>query len=224
MRITLPSGTAAELATPQLLDGGPPHDVDRGLVLIPDIGGLRPLFDDQCQWLANESGSTVVAFEIWPDHPDTDLAWRLGNVGEIDHEKLIADVQHAADATKASTVGVLGFCMGGMFAFQAAATGRFHRAVPFYGMIRVPDAWAHPALVEPLEAVRVPGACPVLTIVGTDDPYTPPDDVAAAEAAGVTVVRYAGADHGFVHDPSRPSHRADDAVDAWRRAIAFLAE
>jgi carboxymethylenebutenolidase len=38
----------------------------------------------------------------------------------------------------------------------------------------------------------------------------------------VTVVRYDGADHGFVHDPSRPTHRADDAADAWDRALAFL--
>jgi hypothetical protein len=35
-------------------------------------------------------------------------------------------------------------------------------------------------------------------------------------------VRYEGADHGFVHAPDRPTHRADDAADAWRRAIAHL--
>ena len=45
----------------------------------------------------------------------------------------------------------------------------------------------------------------------------------ALEAAGVEVVRYEGADHGFAHDPSRPAHRAGDAADAWRRAIAHLA-
>jgi len=37
-------------------------------------------------------------------------------------------------------------------------------------------------------------------------------------------VRYEGADHGFVHDDTRPTHRAEDAADAWRRAIAFLSE
>ena len=46
--------------------------------------------------------------------------------------------------------------------------------------------------------------------------------IAAAEALGVHVVRYEGADHGFVHDPSRPTHRPDDAADAWRRVIGFL--
>ena len=38
MRITLPSGTPAEVARPP----GPPA---RGVVVIPDIMGLRPLFD-----------------------------------------------------------------------------------------------------------------------------------------------------------------------------------
>ena len=62
----------------------------------------------------------------------------------------------------------------------------------------------------------------VLAVMGTDDPYTPEPHLRELEAAGATVVRYEGAEHGFVHDPARPAHRADDAADAWRRAIAWL--
>ena len=36
------------------------------------------------------------------------------------------------------------------------------------------------------------------------------------------IVVYPEADHGFVHAPERPAHRADDAADAWRRVLAFL--
>jgi len=36
------------------------------------------------------------------------------------------------------------------------------------------------------------------------------------------VVRYADAEHGFAHDASRPTHRADDAADAFARAKAWL--
>jgi carboxymethylenebutenolidase len=114
--------------------------------------------------------------------------------------------------------------MGGMYALKAAGTGRFHRAVAFYGMFRVPPHWQGPTTVEPLEQLARAEACPALAIVGSLDQWTPPDDAAAAEVAGVTVVRYEGADHGFVHDDSRPTHRAADAADAWRRAIAFLDE
>jgi len=61
-----------------------------------------------------------------------------------------------------------------------------------------------------------------MAVAGTEDHWTPPEDLAELENAGVTVVSYVGADHGFVHDPSRPAHRADDAADAWDRALAFL--
>ena len=55
----------------------------------------------------------------------------------------------------------------------------------------------------------------------------PPADIEALRAAWADrpdceIVVYPDADHGFVHDPERPAHRADDAADAWRRALAFL--
>ena len=60
-------------------------------------------------------------------------------------------------------------------------------------------------------------------IAGTADQWVPAADLEALAAVGVEVGRYEGADHGFVHDPDRPAHRADDAADAWRRALAHLA-
>ena len=75
---------------------------------------------------------------------------------------------------------------------------------------------------DAIVTLRAADRCPVMAIIGTADPYTPAVDVADAEAAGVHIVRYEGAEHGFVHDASRPAHRAADAADAWRRVIAFL--
>lgn len=218
MRIELPSGTAAALAQPQ---GSTPS---RGLVVIPDIMGLRPLFDDMVDRLAADTGWSVCAAEPFAGHEDWTIEQRMqGGVPAIGGDRLLGDVVAAADATGCDTVGVLGFCMGGMLTFTAAATGRFHRAVGFYGMIRLPEPWRGPTIREPLDALRDPARCPTMAVIGTVDPYTPPADVADADAAGVEVVRYEGADHGFVHDASRPAHRADDAADAWRRALAFLA-
>jgi carboxymethylenebutenolidase len=164
----------------------------------------------------------VAAVEPWPGREHLPLEERLASVATIDDAALLADLSAAADALGVEPVGITGFCMGGMFTLKAAGTGRFHRAVAFYGMLRVPEHWRGAGSIEPLDAVVAPGACPAMAVVGTVDQWTPPADVAAAEAAGVEVVRYEGADHGFVHDPSRPAHRADDAADAWARAIAFL--
>ncbi len=216
MRITLPSGTPAEIARP---DG----DATMGLVVAPDIGGLRPLFDDLVARLAGEHGWVVCAFELWPGRDDVPtLPERLAAGGSLDDERVVGDALAAADATGAERVGMLGFCMGGMYALKAAGAGRFARVVSFYGMGRVPDMWRSPTQGEPLDALARPGACPALELAGTADEWVPESDLVALEAAGVEVVRYEGAQHGFVHDPSRPTHRADDAGDAWRRAIAHL--
>jgi len=216
VRITLPTGTAAELARPD-------SDIDPrlGVVLFPDIMGLRPLFDDMCARLAAEHSWVVCAPEPFPGQEDLDVPGRIALMPKLSDERLRADALAAADATGCERVVATGFCMGGMLTFKAAGSGRFARAAAFYGMIRLPDDWEG-ALAPPVEALASPDRCPTMAIVGSVDPYTPAADVGEAEALGVEVVRYEGADHGFVHDPSRPAHRAADAADAWRRVVAFL--
>ncbi|MEO6318807.1 MAG: dienelactone hydrolase family protein [Acidimicrobiales bacterium] len=217
MRTTLASGTPVGIALPS--DGRQPT---QGLVLIPDVMGLRQLFDEHIQRLADEEGWAVVAVEPWPGREHLTLEERLELVASIDDGAFLADLVAAADLLEVKPVGITGFCMGGMFALKAAGTGRFHRAVAFYGMLKVPEGWRGEGAIEPLDAVQAAEACPAMAIVGSEDRWTPEDDVAEAEAAGVTVVRYEGADHGFVHDDSRPAHRPADAADAWQRAISFL--
>ena len=217
MRITLPTGTPAELALPETVD-----DSTLGVVLFPDIMGLRPLFDDMCARLAAEQGWVVCAPEPFPGREHLSVDERLAVMADLDDAALRADALAAADATDRARVAVTGFCMGGMLAFKAAASGRFDRAAGFYGMIRLPEGWAGGSLQQPIDALSSPDRCPTLAIIGTADHFTPPADVAEAEALGVVVVSYADAEHGFVHDPTRPTHRADDAADAWRQVIAFL--
>ncbi len=216
MRITLPSGTPAELVKPSS------GSAAVGLVIIPDIMGLGPLFTDMATRLAESEGWAVCAVEPFSGREHLELAERLRSVGELNDAAIMEDVVAAADATECLQVGVLGFCMGGMYTLKASGTGRFTAAVSFYGMIHVPGQWQSDTQGDPLAAAQVDGACPVLAVVGTEDQWTPERDVAELEAGGATVVRYEGADHGFVHDPARPAHRPADAADAWERALAFL--
>jgi carboxymethylenebutenolidase len=109
-----------------------------------------------------------------------------------------------------------------MYALKAADSRAFDKVVAFYGMIRVPERFMGKGHREPLLSVSSPDAAPVLAFVGGRDEFTPAEDIDALEATGATVVRYPEGEHGFVHDPSRPTHRAEDAADAWARAITFL--
>ena len=216
MRITLPSGTAAELARP-------PGEPSFGLVVAPDLFGLRPLYDDLTARFACELDAVVVAAEPFPG-PDlsAEIASRVAALPGKTDALSLSDLVEAADATGQARVALIGFCMGGMYAFKASALGRFDRIVAFYGMIRLPESWRGAGQGEPLDALAKADTSRVLAIIGDHDTYTPPPDVQALEATGVRVVRYAEAEHGFAHDASRAMHRADDAADAFRRAYAHL--
>jgi len=215
MRIELPSGTTAEVARPT----GEPA---LGVVLLPDIMGLRPLFDALAARLAAQYGWMVVEPEPFPGRESEPVETRLATMGSYDHARHVADALAAADVLGVERVAVTGFCMGGMGVLRAAASGRFERAASFYGMVRLPADWS--GGTDPLdELLAHPGSAErVLAIIGTADPYTPPGDVDALAAAGATVVRYEGAEHGFVHDPDRPTHRPDDAADAWQRVASWF--
>ena len=238
MRITLPSGTAAEIARPSTAAASGPT---MGLVIAPDIFSLRPLYDDLVARLADEWNMVVCAPEPFPGRTlGPEIEPRFAAVATLDDTAHLRDLLEAADVVQADVVqadvvqaevatlggalrvGLLGFCLGGMYCHKASRVDRFERIVSFYGMIRVPEAWRSVTQGEPLEYLAAGHAERVLAIIGDRDHYTPPADVEALAASGVTVVHYPEAEHGFAHDASRPMHRADDAADAFSRAHGWL--
>lgn len=215
MQIQLPSGTPAEC---RLVDGA-----RRGLVVFPDIFGLRPLFADHVAHFASEWGVSTVAIEPFGPRTDLDdLDARFAAVASLRDSDRFRDLEEAAAATGCELVGLIGFCMGGMYCFKSAGLPCFDRIVSFYGMIHMPDNWKSPSHGDPLEYVRSGDAHKVLAIIGSQDTWTPPGHVDELRDAGVSVVEYSEAEHGFAHDASRPAHRSDDAADAFARARAWF--
>lgn len=213
----LPSGTAAVSC---VTDGA-----ERALVIIPDIMGLRPLFEEHTLRLARENDWSVCCFEIYAENPHYELEERFAHAGELEDYRVLGDAIAAADALAEDTdmpVGIIGFCMGGMYVNKSVATGRFDRAVSFYGMIQVPETWKSDTQREPLECMAEGDASKLLAVIGEDDDYTPADEVASLREAGVQIASYPSCDHGFAHDPDREAHRPEEAADAWSKAVAFL--
>ena len=203
-----------------------------GLVLHPDVGGLRPLFDDMARRLATHGLAVWVIepFALLPAASKDSVESRLAHVKDLDDTQQLDMLTAAADRLvvddDVNRVSVLGFCMGGHYVLKAAALDHFDAAVAFYGMIRTPEAWQGPGhRIEPLAVAAEMTS--TLAFFGSNDPWTPPADIEALRAAWAgrddcEIVVVEGAEHGFVHDPDRDVHRPDDAARAWERTLAWI--
>lgn len=213
MRTTLSTGTTAAIVTPD--------NPTRGVVVLPDVGGLRELYDDMCERFAADYGWACVAPEPFPGKEDTPAEKRLELIPQNDDVRFLADVDAAVELLGTERTAVIGFCQGGMWAYKSATLGKVDRVVAFYGMVRTP--WARDGFADAIDFLRRPGRKPVLSLNGGVDQWTPQQDLDDIRALpDVEVVVYPEADHAFVHVPERPTYRADDAADAWQRCAAFL--
>ncbi|MGB2758010.1 MAG: dienelactone hydrolase family protein [Acidimicrobiia bacterium] len=205
----------------------------RGIVLLPDIFGLRPLFEDLAERLASH-GAAVIAIEPFASTPAGEreamtFEERATRISHLDDEELMGDLESAATflitEDDVAEVAVLGFCYGGHQAFKAAATDDFDRAVAFYGMVHAPEHWQGPTRTDPMAAIG--DVCPTLAIFGDHDTFVPNEHVEELRSAwsgrnDCQIQVYPGAEHGFIHDPARPAHLPEDAADAWSKVLAFL--
>ena len=215
MRITLPSGTPAEIVRHQ--------SPKMGLVIAPDIFGLRPLFDDIVARLSEQWQMSVIAVEPFANVDlGPEVEPRFVEVPRLRDDDQLRDLHEGADELGTPVVGLMGFCLGGMYCFKACRTERFARIASFYGMITLPQDWRSPTQGEPLAMLINGYADNVLAIIGGKDHYTPEADVAQLRATGAQVVVYPDAEHGFAHDAQRPAHRPDDTADAMSRVEKWL--
>src|SRR5688572_29574101 len=99
MRLTLDSGTEAELATV------PGASV--GLVLFPDIMGLRPLFDEHCARLSRDHNWNVCSFELFAGNDRLARDERMVAAKDLDDDRILGDAIAAADATGCDVVNVI---------------------------------------------------------------------------------------------------------------------
>jgi carboxymethylenebutenolidase len=189
------------------------------LVYAPDLlskAGTTPVLGEKLQALQGEPEERRLAYQpqlraaFAPiNNPDFAAATRVELKKVVD--ALVADLPGG------TPIGVVGFCFGGNYSFDLAAHDpRISVAVPFYG--RAPEA----------SDIATIG-CPVLGIYGENDGplmETLPQLEAEFAAAGkdFTAKVYPDAGHAFFNDRNKSSYRAEQAKDAWRVTLDFLAE
>ena len=210
-------------------------EAPRALTVLQEAFGVNDHIRDVADRFA-DAGFFVVAPHLFhrngaPEilYEEIDRAKSL--IAEMTYEGLTNDLNATTDFLRSvgygpSSIGVVGFCMGGSVALYAATLTSVGAAVTFYGGgVRTPRMG-----LPPLSELAPELKAPWLGLFGDLDTGIPSDDVealreAAAKASVATnVVRYANAGHGF-HCDARPSaYNEEAALDAFRRTLDFFAE
>lgn len=210
-----------------------------GVLLWPDVAGLRPAYEQMATRLAG-AGYAVLALNPYYRQANSPVLkhfdeWRtdagrarIAPMREALTPEAVArdavacvawlDRQPEVDASK--RVGVQGYCMSGSFAFRAAAAApeRVGAFASFHGGGLVSDASDSPhALLAKVKAAA-------LVCVAQNDHEREPDAKAALEkaaaAAGVKAeIEVYPANHGWCALDS-PVYDATQAERAWARLLA----
>jgi carboxymethylenebutenolidase len=208
-----------------------------GVLVWPDIFGLRPAFRQMGKRLAEsgysvlvvnpfyrvkkaptaESGSATPIQQLMP------LARALNETTQMtDAKAFIGWLDGQASVAKNRKVGTQGYCMGGPIAFRTAAAvpGRVGAVASFHGGGLVNDTPSSPHLQAATSKAQF-----LIAIAANDDARSPNDKNILKETfekAGLPaeIEVYTGAAHGWC-PPDSSVYNEAQAEKAWTRLLAL---
>ncbi len=196
-----------------------------GVVVIQEWWGLVPHIRDVADRFAAE-GFTALAPDLYGGESsnEPDEAGKLMMALNLDHaaKDMSGAVDHLIELTGRTSVGVVGYCMGGGLALVLAC----HRpdavmaAAPYYGVIPWPTAQPDWSALE----AKVVGE------YAERDDMAGPDAVRALESQlrdlgkDATLHIHDGADHAFFNDERPEVHHPEASAVAWERTLALFRE
>lgn len=199
-----------------------------GVIVLQEWWGLVPQLKAVCDRLS-EAGFTALAPDLYhgemAEHTEMDKAGEL--MTNLPAERAAKDMLGAIDALLAhdacssTSVGVTGFCMGGMLTLQLCAIGgaKISAAAPFYGAPLGDDSLDWSGVEATIEGH-----------FAENDDFFPPDACEALaqqirEAGKDCVFHvYPGTGHGFTNEENPLGTYDIDATEtAWQRTLDLLA-
>ena len=215
-----------------------------GVLIWPDIFGLRPAFKQMATRLA-ESGYSVLVINPFyrtkkaptaPDHPDFNdpptrqalmtLAGTLNpSTAVTDAKAFVAFLDLQPSVDKKRKMGTTGYCMGGPFVLRTAASfpDRIGAGATFHGGGLVTDKPDSPHLLIPQMKAQY-----LVAIAENDDTRQPEaktvlKDAFAKANLSAEVEVYSGAQHGWC-PPDSAVYNHDQAEKAWSRQLALFSK
>jgi len=207
----------------------PPAGKGPGIVLIQEIFGVNDHIQAVARQYASDGYVVLAPDMFWRVEPRVELGYDQDGfkrgmefAQKMDGPSAVRDIRSTIDLLHAmpevtGKVGAVGYCMGGRYAFLAAAKAGADAAVCYYpggvdsNLDMVPD-------------IKVP----MLFHFGGLDTHIPETVVNAVKKAfaghhDATIDVYADADHGF-NCWARPMYQQKSAALARGRTLEFLAD
>jgi dienelactone hydrolase len=216
------------------LPEGPGPAKRPAVLIVHDWSGVGPYVRSRAEQLA-DSGFVALAIDMYGQgvHPaDPAACAQQAGIYRADRALMRARARAGLDAllqqamVDPERVAAIGYCFGGGVALELARSGApIKGVVSFHGNLDTPN---------PADAKQIKGK--ILVCHGGDDPYVPPEQVAAFEKemreAGVDwqVNVYGGAVHSFSNPNSGSDNSKGAAYNAsadrrsWRAMTDFFAE
>ncbi|MGA9853536.1 MAG: dienelactone hydrolase family protein [Gammaproteobacteria bacterium] len=207
-----------------------------GVVVMMEAYGITGHIQGVCKRLA-ESGFVAAAPDIF--HGEiigyTDLNKVMAKIPTLSDDQVLNEIGETLDwlgvqkDVSKDRLGIIGFCMGGRYAFLASCRypDKLKAAVGFYGGGIAPDGATDrfgrtPPIIE-AEKMRAP----MYLGYGADDQGIPPAEHAriaeklSALKKRYTLAVYPGAGHAFLCE-ERANYAPAAAELAWQESLAFL--
>jgi carboxymethylenebutenolidase len=193
------------------------------LIVIHEWWGLNDWVKDQASKLADQ-GYVALAIDLYRGKVATTPDQAHEIMRGVPEDRAKRDL-HAAFAFLASRpsvkkdkIGSIGWCMGGGYSLDVALQEPTLAATVInYGHLATET--------DTLKKINAP----ILGLFGGQDQGIPPDAVHKFEDAlkqmgkKIDVKIYDDAGHAFENPNNKNGYRADDAADAWKRTVDFLA-
>lgn len=198
-----------------------------GLIVLPEVFNTNAHIRSVADGYAAEGFVALAPDVYWRQeagsylsYTDEGRAKAQSLRARLDTDQFTRDLGDAIGALRArpectGKVGVMGFCLGGMFAWLAGTRLPIDAAVSYYG-VQIDQHLG--------EADRL--GCPLLMHFAENDPHVPAETVAAIKArlgglSSVSIHIYPGTEHGFNRQGYPPYNEAA-ATQARQRTIAHF--
>jgi carboxymethylenebutenolidase len=205
------------------------------VIVLMEAFGLNKWCKSICDRLA-QSGFAAIAPDFYrgATYAYTDVPGAIAKLKSLNDDAIIGDVGKSIDFLAAKPeinvngIGVIGFCMGGRYAFlsNAAYPTKIKAAISFYG--GGIDAAPGNPLGQKSLLDRVPNMqAPIMLMYGSEDQLIAAEEHGrVATALSKAKKRYIlnlfpAAGHGFMSD-RRESFAPEAAAEAWMMTTGFL--